>query len=144
MKTRNRKIGSLNDRIALKFDKRIDSSTGDVSVKCQSDRTVLNTNPAASRLCNILRLIGYWNMAQHFIASKICTNLTNKPFVHFFWVQIFKPFLWVSFINIRYAKSMVVCCGLGLLLCYSTQYLMICQIFGEFSLAAYDIYFVLL
>ena len=54
MKSRSRMIGSLNDRIALKFDKRINSSAGDVPVKRQSDQTIQNTNPAASRLCDIL------------------------------------------------------------------------------------------
>ena len=44
-----------NHRIALKFDRRIGSSTAKVPVKFQSDRTILNTNPAASRFQEILQ-----------------------------------------------------------------------------------------
>ena len=37
-------IGSLNYRIALKFDRHIGSSAAEVPVKFQSDRTILDTN----------------------------------------------------------------------------------------------------
>ena len=46
---------TLNCRIALKFDRHIGSTAAEVPVKCQSDRTILNTNLAASRLYEILR-----------------------------------------------------------------------------------------
>ena len=46
---------TLNCRIALKFDRHIDSIAADVPVKFQSDRTIINTNLAASRLHEILR-----------------------------------------------------------------------------------------
>ena len=46
VKSRNHEIGTLNCRIALKFDRHI---------KFQSDRTILNTNLAASRFYEILR-----------------------------------------------------------------------------------------
>ena len=42
-------MGSLNYRIALEFDKYIYSPTAEVPVKFKSDRTILNTNPVASR-----------------------------------------------------------------------------------------------
>ena len=48
-------IGTLNSRIALKFDRHIGSTAAEVPVKFQSDRTILNTNLAASRLNEILR-----------------------------------------------------------------------------------------
>ena len=51
-KSRNRNIGSLSDRIALKYD---GSTPAEVPVKFPSDRTILNTNLAASRLRDILR-----------------------------------------------------------------------------------------
>ena len=53
---RSRKVSKpLNCRIALKFDRHIDSTAAEVPVKFQSDRTILNTNIAASRLYEILR-----------------------------------------------------------------------------------------
>ena len=52
---RSHEIGTLNCRIALKFDRHIGSTTAEVSVKFQSDRTILNTNLAASRVDEILR-----------------------------------------------------------------------------------------
>ena len=48
-KSRSRKIVSLDYRIALKFDNPIGNTAADVPVKCQSDRTFLNTNLAALR-----------------------------------------------------------------------------------------------
>ena len=42
MKSRSREIGSLNYRIALKFDWHIGSSAADVPIKFQSDRAILN------------------------------------------------------------------------------------------------------
>ena len=59
------KLGSLNYRIALKFDRHVRSTVAKVPVKFQSDRTILNTNLAASRLWDltIRRLVGYWNRA---------------------------------------------------------------------------------
>ena len=44
-----------NCLIALKFDRHIGSTAAEVPVKFQSDRTILNTNLAASRLYEILR-----------------------------------------------------------------------------------------
>ena len=41
--------------MALKFDRHIGSTAAEVPVKFQSDRTILNTNLAASRLDEILR-----------------------------------------------------------------------------------------
>ena len=55
MKSRSHEIGTLNCRIALKFDRHIGSNVAAVPVKFQSDRTILNTNLAASRLYEILR-----------------------------------------------------------------------------------------
>ena len=54
--SRCREIGSLNYRIALKFDRHVGSTAAEVPVKFQSDRTILHTNLAASRLCEILQL----------------------------------------------------------------------------------------
>ena len=52
MRYRGREIGCLDYRIASKFDKQIGSSR----CACQiSDRTILNTNLAASRLHEMLR-----------------------------------------------------------------------------------------
>ena len=48
--SRSREIGSLNYRIALKFDKHIGSSVAEGPVSFQSDRTILSTNLTASRL----------------------------------------------------------------------------------------------
>ena len=55
MKTRGRDFGSFIHGIALKFDRHISSSASVVPFKFQNDRTILNTNLAASRLCRILR-----------------------------------------------------------------------------------------
>ena len=55
MKSRSHEIGTLNCCIALKFDRHIGSTAAEVPVKFQSDRTILNTNLAASRLYEILR-----------------------------------------------------------------------------------------
>ena len=55
MKSRTHEIGTSNCRIALKFDRHIGSHAAEVPVKFQSDRTILNTNLAASRLYEILR-----------------------------------------------------------------------------------------
>ena len=55
VKTRSHEIGTLNCRLALKFDRHIGSTAAEVPVKFQSDRTILNTNLAASRLYEILR-----------------------------------------------------------------------------------------
>ena len=46
---------TLNCRIALEIDRHIGSTAAEVPVKFQSDRTILNTNLAASRLYEILR-----------------------------------------------------------------------------------------
>ena len=54
--SRSREIGSLNYRIALNFDRHFGSTTADVPIKFRSDHAILNTNLAASRLCEILRL----------------------------------------------------------------------------------------
>ena len=53
--SRSREIGSLNYRIALKFDRHLASSAAEEPVKFQSDRTILNTNLAVSRLNEISR-----------------------------------------------------------------------------------------
>ena len=45
----------LDYRIALKFDWHIGNIAAEVPVKFQSDRTILNTNLAASRFCEILQ-----------------------------------------------------------------------------------------
>ena len=50
-KVSSHEIGTLNCRIALKFD----STAAEVPVKFQSDRTILNTNLVASRLYETLR-----------------------------------------------------------------------------------------
>ena len=55
VKSRSHEIGTLNCRIALKFDRHIGSTAAEVPVKFQSDRIILNTNLAASRLNEILR-----------------------------------------------------------------------------------------
>ena len=55
IKSRSYEIGTLNCRIALKFDRHIGSNAAEVPVKFQSDRKILNTNLAASRLYEILR-----------------------------------------------------------------------------------------
>ena len=55
VKSRSREIGNLNYHGALRFDRYIGCSATDVPVKFQSDRTFLNTNLAASRLCQILQ-----------------------------------------------------------------------------------------
>ena len=49
VKSRSHEIGTLNCRIALKFDWHVGSSAAEVPVKFHSDRTILNTNLAASR-----------------------------------------------------------------------------------------------
>ena len=48
-------IGVENCPIALKFDRHLGSTAVDVAVKFQSDQAILNTNLAASRLCEILQ-----------------------------------------------------------------------------------------
>ena len=48
-----REIGSLNHPTVLKSDRHL-GSAAEVPVKFQSDRTMLNTNLAASRLHEIL------------------------------------------------------------------------------------------
>ena len=56
LSVRSRKVSKPRDcRIALKFDRHIGSNAAEVPVKFQSDRTILNTNLAASRLYEILR-----------------------------------------------------------------------------------------
>ena len=55
VKSRSREIGCFNDRIAPKFDRHLDGAVTDMPVKFQSERKRLNSNPAASRLHEILR-----------------------------------------------------------------------------------------
>ena len=55
VKSRSYETGTLNCRIALKFDRHIGSTAAEVPAKFWSDRTILNTNLAASRLYEILR-----------------------------------------------------------------------------------------
>ena len=50
MKSQSREIGSLNDRIALKFDRHIGSTAAEVPLKFQSNLTIMNTNLVVSRL----------------------------------------------------------------------------------------------
>ena len=72
-KTSFRKISySLEaTRVALKFDRHIGSTAVEVPVKFQSDRTILNTNLAASRLYEILR-------------KDVFSNIETGPRGHFF------------------------------------------------------------
>ena len=53
--SRSRENASFDYRIALKFDRHFGSIAAEVPVKFQWDRTMLNTNHAASRLCEILQ-----------------------------------------------------------------------------------------
>ena len=55
VKFRSYEIGTLKCHIALKLDRHIGSNAAKEPGKFQSDRTVLNTNLAASRLHEILR-----------------------------------------------------------------------------------------
>ena len=71
-KSRSHENGILNCRIALKFDRHIGSTTAEVPVKFQSDRKILHTNLAASRLYEILRKYvfsdietGPWTQSHH-------------------------------------------------------------------------------
>ena len=75
MKTRSPVIGSLNYLIALKFNMPVGSSIAKVSLKCQSNRTILSTNPKTLWYLTIRRLMRYWNRAQ---ADKYgCNELTS-------------------------------------------------------------------
>ena len=49
------KIGSLNRRITLKYDRCINSTAADELSKFLIDSTILNTGPTAGRLCEILQ-----------------------------------------------------------------------------------------
>ena len=51
MKSRSRESGCFNDRVALKFDRHLDSPAAEVHAKFQSDWKSLNPNLAASRSC---------------------------------------------------------------------------------------------
>ena len=55
LKSRSREIGNLNYHITLKFDRHVDSTAAEVPVKFRSDRTILNTNLTALKLCEILQ-----------------------------------------------------------------------------------------
>ena len=55
VKSWSHEIGTLNCRIALKFDRHIGSTAAGVAVQFQSDRAILNTNLAVSRLYEILQ-----------------------------------------------------------------------------------------
>ena len=65
MKSRSREIDSLNYRIALRFNRHIDSSAAQVPVKFQSDWTIIYQirGFGTSRDLTIRRLFGYWNRA---------------------------------------------------------------------------------
>ena len=54
VKTRGRDIDNSNYRIALTSDRHNDSTTTDVSVKWQSECTILNANIAASICYNMI------------------------------------------------------------------------------------------
>ena len=54
VKSRSRETGSLNNRMALKFERHINRSTAEMLVKFQSDRTIVDTNLTESRLHEIL------------------------------------------------------------------------------------------
>ena len=62
----DKKIGSLNHRIALKFYRHL----ADVPVKFQSDRTILNTNLKVSKLCEILQKVVLSDVEQGSVVSK--------------------------------------------------------------------------
>ena len=55
VKPRGREIGCYNDRIALHFDRQLDSDAAEVPVKFQSDWKLLSPNLGASRFREILR-----------------------------------------------------------------------------------------
>ena len=55
LKSQSHDIGWYNDRIALKFDRPLESTAADVPVKFQSDWNSQNRNLAASGLHKILR-----------------------------------------------------------------------------------------
>ena len=55
MKSWSREIGSLNYRIALKFERNIGNAAAEAPVKFQSDRTLLHTILADLGLCEILQ-----------------------------------------------------------------------------------------
>ena len=52
---RNRRIGSSNHRIALKFQRHIGSNAAEVPVKFRSDAIIITPNLGASSLHDILR-----------------------------------------------------------------------------------------
>ena len=54
MKSQSHEIGGLNYHITSKFDGHIDRSAAEVPVKFQSNQAILNTNPVAQRLHEIL------------------------------------------------------------------------------------------
>ena len=92
-------IGTLNCRIALKFDRHIGSTAAEVPVKFQSDRAILNTNLAVSRLYEILRKDPYpikhnayvclvwshrvfWKTKSYFYQYKrINTNICSEKYI---------------------------------------------------------------
>ena len=53
VKIGNRRLDSVNYRIALKFDRHLGSSAAEMPVKFQSDTMIQNSHPAASRLREI-------------------------------------------------------------------------------------------
>ena len=55
VKSRSREIGSSSYGIALQFDRHFGSPAAELPAKFQSDRTILNTNLAASKLCEFLQ-----------------------------------------------------------------------------------------
>ena len=77
VKSRSHEIGTINCRIALKFDRHIGSTAAEVPVKLQSNRTILNTNLAASRLYEILLKDAF---------SDIETGPWKRPWCHDMWL----------------------------------------------------------
>ena len=65
MKSQSREIGNLYYCIALRFDMRLGSSAAEAPGQFQSDPTILSTNLAASRSCEVFMywiMIMYWSV----------------------------------------------------------------------------------
>ena len=81
-------IGTLNCRIAWKFDRHVGSPAADVPVKFHSDRTILKTNLTASKLYEILRKDVFsdietrpvYKLLHHRYVGKCCTWLECSLF----------------------------------------------------------------
>ena len=95
VKYQKHEIGSLNYRIALRFDRHLGSTAAEVPAKFQLDRTIVNTNLSASRLCEILHnKTSYRILFLSFLL--ICCVLVPIDFTHiypYFTHTIFYPYL---------------------------------------------------